>query len=570
MYPKEDLYQVLGITKESTEKEIQAAWRKRMGEYHGGATGSLDRIREKFPQKPKETDDAYDARIIKQREYIIQILNIARDILIDSKSRADYNLYRAKNPSSTGEKSRARKENSNSQKQGAGHSSDPQDQHQKTAKDGSSYVGEMNARGQRHGHGQQKWPDHSLYTGEWKNDKENGRGTYIWPNGDQYTGEWREGKRHGQGTYTYSDGRTKKGEWKNGIFQEKNQQKATSPDYIGELKVRPFFLADFKGFLTTEYGIKDGVLYHKTDFLGLGDWGGEKLHLKNLGTPSHEGWLYGTANFPGMQGANTICWHNVLHPKEYAETLNAHKNGAPLKTELLSANKAALYLTPVAALGLVLNLFFSGGNTNIQQAQPQQTEQEKIVISPTQAPSSLSKKPAMKEKQKSAEKTPDSTTTVLRSIAAFKQSGKPQTLDNAIKFVRRGLSGAKALAAFNDEAELVKPFCDINRDAIASFGNQNMIALAEFCPEEKKKSPLPEKVTGLSFAKTIDEAGIGMVGSLSELFAKLKESGKMSALEEEWFKANEEDLKISVELPQRSIVAFGNQGDIAICAHIRR
>ncbi len=77
-------------------------------------------------------------------------------------------------------------------------------------------------------------------------------------------------------------------------------------------------------------------------------------------------------------------------------------------------------------------------------------------------------------------------------------------------------------------------------------------------------------VTDTSFAKTIDSAGIGRVGSLSELFDKLKESGKMSALEEDWFETNEEYLKISIKLSHESIVTFGNKNEIAISSHIER
>ena len=55
-----------------------------------------------------------------------------------------------------------------------------------------SYIGERNAKGERHGHG-----------------------TFTYPNGDIYTGEWRDGVQHGQGTLTFSSGRTV-GSWNMG------------------------------------------------------------------------------------------------------------------------------------------------------------------------------------------------------------------------------------------------------------------------------------------------------------------------------------------------------------------
>ena len=66
------------------------------------------------------------------------------------------------------------------------------------------------------GHGELKWKDGKMYTGNFVNDKREGQGTFIWADGRQYIGDWKAGKQHGIGTYISKDGQEKQGEWANG------------------------------------------------------------------------------------------------------------------------------------------------------------------------------------------------------------------------------------------------------------------------------------------------------------------------------------------------------------------
>ncbi len=53
--------------------------------------------------------------------------------------------------------------------------------------------------GSRNGFGKQKWPDFSLYQGEWVNDKADGYGRLIHADGDSYFGQWKNDQAHGKG-----------------------------------------------------------------------------------------------------------------------------------------------------------------------------------------------------------------------------------------------------------------------------------------------------------------------------------------------------------------------------------
>ena len=49
----------------------------------------------------------------------------------------------------------------------------------------------------RHGSGKQKWPDGTVYDGEWDSGKVNGFGTFYHANGDKYTGYFVNNKADG-------------------------------------------------------------------------------------------------------------------------------------------------------------------------------------------------------------------------------------------------------------------------------------------------------------------------------------------------------------------------------------
>jgi len=60
------------------------------------------------------------------------------------------------------------------------------------------------------------FPDGSVYSGQWDDDKKNGVGTYTYVNGDTYEGQFKDDKRHGDGTYTFKEnGTVFKGKWEN-------------------------------------------------------------------------------------------------------------------------------------------------------------------------------------------------------------------------------------------------------------------------------------------------------------------------------------------------------------------
>ena len=51
------------------------------------------------------------------------------------------------------------------------------------------------------------YPDGSTYIGEFNKDGvKHGTGTFTSPDGSKYEGEWKDGMKHGKGTQTYFDG----------------------------------------------------------------------------------------------------------------------------------------------------------------------------------------------------------------------------------------------------------------------------------------------------------------------------------------------------------------------------
>lgn len=78
---------------------------------------------------------------------------------------------------------------------------------------GSVYTGQWK-NGIMHGNGTMRWNDGSWYAGQWKNGKRTGYGTYRWPNGDRYVGGWKENTMFGRGTMYYNGGRVMEGIWK--------------------------------------------------------------------------------------------------------------------------------------------------------------------------------------------------------------------------------------------------------------------------------------------------------------------------------------------------------------------
>lgn len=78
----------------------------------------------------------------------------------------------------------------------------------------SSYAGERDARGRKHGQGVETSLDGYSYSGEWRHDKSHGTGIMRLPSGDTHEGEFHRDKAHGQGTFTTVDGKVYLGAWK--------------------------------------------------------------------------------------------------------------------------------------------------------------------------------------------------------------------------------------------------------------------------------------------------------------------------------------------------------------------
>ena len=61
----------------------------------------------------------------------------------------------------------------------------------------SSYDGETNQNGERHGKGKCFWIDGSEYDGEWINNKKEGLGKYTRKDKYSYSGYWKQNLKHG-------------------------------------------------------------------------------------------------------------------------------------------------------------------------------------------------------------------------------------------------------------------------------------------------------------------------------------------------------------------------------------
>lgn len=51
-----------------------------------------------------------------------------------------------------------------------------------------------------------KYPDGSVYEGDFHKGHRHGQGLYTYANGDTYEGEWYKGKKHGRGVYISKGG----------------------------------------------------------------------------------------------------------------------------------------------------------------------------------------------------------------------------------------------------------------------------------------------------------------------------------------------------------------------------
>ncbi|XP_037092851.1 MORN repeat-containing protein 4 homolog [Pollicipes pollicipes] len=82
--------------------------------------------------------------------------------------------------------------------------------------DGSSFVGEWNDKGQRHGLGHMSLTDGAVYDGGFSNGFFNGLGVIVFSDGAKYEGEFAQGWFHGHGIFWRADGMRYEGEFRGG------------------------------------------------------------------------------------------------------------------------------------------------------------------------------------------------------------------------------------------------------------------------------------------------------------------------------------------------------------------
>ena len=83
------------------------------------------------------------------------------------------------------------------------------------SKDGGKYIGSWKD-GEKHGFGEEEWPDKSKFVGNYSGNTKNGYGKQTWPDGSFYEGNWKAGLKDGKGRQVYPDGYEYDGQWKAG------------------------------------------------------------------------------------------------------------------------------------------------------------------------------------------------------------------------------------------------------------------------------------------------------------------------------------------------------------------
>jgi len=108
---------------------------------------------------------------------------------------------------------------------------------------GSTYEGQANDLGQRHGRGRCTYIDGSFYDGEWADGKRNGYGEYTIRNGPTYKGGWQNDVKHGQGELYMPDGRIIMAEWQNdkmhgkGVYTESDGKRVYAI-YYNDIEIK--------------------------------------------------------------------------------------------------------------------------------------------------------------------------------------------------------------------------------------------------------------------------------------------------------------------------------------------
>ncbi|HFC46357.1 MAG TPA: hypothetical protein ENJ63_00570, partial [Dissulfuribacter thermophilus] len=179
----------------------------------------------------------------------------------------------------------------------------------KVFSDGSTYLGEINDRGQFHGKGVRTFRDGTSFNGEWVNGRPEGEGLIKYSDGAQYKGSWHGGYKAGMGSYKsrnllYDGGfdeslpngtgtlkikglGTYKGQFANGAFNGMGEMHYENGDiYKGFWKdgrkhgPGTYYFSNgdrFEGEWVKGIPKGKGTLTTKAGFEVAGDWDGDKL-----------------------------------------------------------------------------------------------------------------------------------------------------------------------------------------------------------------------------------------------------------------------------------------------------
>jgi hypothetical protein len=147
------------------------------------------------------------------------------------------------------------------------------------------------------GHGIYRYPDGSVYQGEFVNGDRQGQGTYRYADGGVYQGQFVKGQRHGQGTHQYPDGEVYEGEFVNGYRHGKGICKCSNGSvYQGEFRKGQ---SHGQGTYQWADGIYQGEFFH-------GQYHGQGIDKNNDGEVYqgvfHQGKRHGKGIFSKING----------------------------------------------------------------------------------------------------------------------------------------------------------------------------------------------------------------------------------------------------------------------------